>query len=60
MRFDVVTLFPDMFGLVRDQGVTGAPMRRACGRCTPGTRAISPTTCIARSTTAPTAAAQAW
>jgi len=23
MRFDVVTLFPDMFGLVRDQGVTG-------------------------------------
>lgn len=23
MRFDVVTLFPDMFALVRDQGVTG-------------------------------------
>ncbi|MGN6580210.1 MAG: tRNA (guanosine(37)-N1)-methyltransferase TrmD [Bordetella sp.] len=23
MRFDAVTLFPDMFGLVRDQGVTG-------------------------------------
>lgn len=23
MRFDVVTLFPDMFGVVRDLGVTG-------------------------------------
>jgi tRNA (guanine37-N1)-methyltransferase len=23
MRFDAVTLFPDMFGLIRDQGVTG-------------------------------------
>ncbi|HYG45013.1 MAG TPA: tRNA (guanosine(37)-N1)-methyltransferase TrmD, partial [Bordetella sp.] len=23
MRFDIVTLFPDMFGTVRDLGVTG-------------------------------------
>jgi len=29
MRFDVVTLFPEMFGVVRDMGVTGRAHRQA-------------------------------
>ena len=60
MRFDVITLFPDLFAPFLTQGVT----RRAyesgqvdvhCGTC-----ATTPRAPIAASTTAPSAAAPAW
>lgn len=60
MRIDVITLFPGMFGVVRDLGVTGRPMLRVCGRSRPGTPGISPPTCIARWTTVPMAAGLGW
>ena len=61
MRFDVVTLFPELFAPHLTHGITRRAFESAarstcgCGRC-----ATSPTTTTAASTTAPMAAARAW
>ena len=59
MRFDVISLFPEMFEAMR-YGVTGRAIERgqATWRC--GTRGTMPKTCIARSTTGPMVVVRAW
>ncbi len=56
IRFDCVTLFPEMFAAVTDWGITRRALGERiveCRRC--GIRGISPRTITARSTTGRTA-----
>ena len=61
MRFDVITLFPELFAPHLDARRHAARLRvRARSRCSCGRCATSPRTATAASTTARTAAGRAW
>ena len=60
MRIDVVTLFPEMFGVVRDLGVTGRAHAQGRWSLHAWNPATSRTMSIAPWTTVPMGAVRAW
>ncbi len=60
MRFEVVTLFPELVTAVGRFGVVGRAVSGACCSWIRRTRASSRRICTARWTIAPTAAAPGW
>jgi len=60
VRFDAITLFPQMFETLSQFGVTRRAHERGCGSFAPGIRAISRWTFTARWTTGRSAADRAW
>ena len=60
MRFDVVTLFPEIFDSITKCGITARAMKRGLWSCHTWNPRAMTGTCTARSTTAPSAAVPAW
>jgi hypothetical protein len=60
MRFDIITLFPELFAPFLESGVTRAPTLRARWRCICGIRVTTPRATTAVWMIAPSAAAPAW
>ena len=61
MRFDIVTLFPELFDAHLKHGITRRAFDSRCGAaCSCGPCVTLPKTPTAVSTTAPMAAGRAW
>lgn len=60
MRIDVVTLFPDMFNLLSEQGVSSRALKKSCGVYIHGILASTPQMYIALWMTVLMAEGLAW